>query len=125
VHELSVKDARKYFAEARRVLRPGGLFLTMELPPNRLLALYDQFYLDWDCYYNREPFYRAFRDADAVQLAASAGFDPATYFHFTVPQYFRTPPQQFRQWIERQTEFSAETGRLSDDIHYFAFGFWK
>ena len=47
-----------------RVLKPGGVLLTMELPPNTSLDPYEQFYLDWDCYYNNEPFYKAFRDQD-------------------------------------------------------------
>ena len=60
-------------AEAHRVLKPGGVLLTMELPPNMSLDPYEQFYLDWDCYYNNEPFYKAFRDQDARQLLANAG----------------------------------------------------
>lgn len=125
LHELSIKDIRRYLAEAWRVLRPGGLLLTMELPPNRLLAPYDQFYLDWDCYYNREPFYRAFRDAEATTLLASAAFDVTQYFQFTVPQYWRTSAQEFREQIARPAAFDDDTGRLSDGIRYFGFGCWK
>ncbi len=62
LHELPLKDIRAYLREAFRVLKPGGLLLTMELPPNSNLGAYEQFYLDWDCYYNNEPFYKAFRD---------------------------------------------------------------
>src|SRR5690606_27947601 len=34
LHELSVKTIRQVMKEAFRVLRPGGLMLHMELPPN-------------------------------------------------------------------------------------------
>ena len=52
LHELPLKDIRAYLAEAHRVLKPGGILLTMELPPNNRMEPYDRFYLDWD-YYNK------------------------------------------------------------------------
>ena len=42
LHELSLRDIRRFFAEAHRVLKPGGMLLNMELPPNRELEPYDQ-----------------------------------------------------------------------------------
>ena len=74
LHELSVKNIKRVLAEAYRVLRPGGLMLHMELPPNDSLEPYDAFYLDWDAYYNNEPFYKAFRDQDFTKLRTEAGF---------------------------------------------------
>ena len=125
LHELSLKDITKFFAEARRVLRPGGLLLTMELPPNRELAPYDQFYLDWDAYYNGEPFYRAFRDQDPESLLEAGGFARANYFQFVVPQFSYMPEGEFVKGVRAPYEVNNDTGRLSSAIKWFGFGAWK
>ena len=125
LHELSLKDIARYFAEARRVLRPGGLLLTMELPPNRALSPYDQFYLDWDCYYNAEPFYRAYRNEDPADLMARGGFSHLNQFEFTVPQYTYMSDADFTDAILNPLEMGSDTGRLSASVHWFGFGAWK
>ncbi len=125
LHELPLKDIAAYFAEAHRVLRPGGLFLTMELPPNKELDPYDQFYLDWDCYYNKEPYYRVFRDQDPRQLTAKAGFAPDDYIQFVVPQYSFTPEADFAAAVNREGKIGGDTGRLTQGLQWFGFGAWK
>ena len=125
LHELSVKDIKRFFAEAHRVLRPGGLLINMELPPNRELKPYDQFYLDWDCYYNKEPFYRAFRDQNPEDLVQAGGFGPDDYFQFTVPQYSFTPIDAFREAVNAPPTVDGQTGRLSASLSWFGFGAWK
>jgi ubiquinone/menaquinone biosynthesis C-methylase UbiE len=125
LHELTLKQLRLYLAEARRVLAPGGMFLTMELPPNRILPAYDQFYLDWDCYHNNEPFYRTYRDQDPAALLAEAGFATADMFDFTVPQYTYMEEAEFAQAVNHPPEVGADTGRLSATVHWFGFGAWK
>ena len=125
LHELSLRDIRKFFAEAHRVLRPGGMLLNMELPPNRELAPYDQFYLDWDSYYNMEPYYRAFRDQNPEDLIEAGGFGRADYFQFVVPQYSFTPEPEFVAAIREPQKIDGDTGRLSASLQWFGFGAWK
>jgi ubiquinone/menaquinone biosynthesis C-methylase UbiE len=125
LHEISVKDIKAFFAEAHRVLRPGGLLINMELPPNGALEAYDQFYLDWDCYYNAEPFYRAFRDQDYQALTEAGGFAPEGFLQFTVPQYTYMEAAAFTEAVQRPTAIDGETGRLSASLQWFGFGAWK
>ena len=125
LHELPLKDIDAYFAEAHRVLRPGGLLLTMELPPNMELDPYDQFYLDWDCYYNKEPFYRAFRDQDPKALIQKAGFSADDYIQFVAPQYSFTPEDKFAAAVKSDGVIDGQTGRLSQTVHWFGFGAFK
>jgi len=125
LHELSVPDIRKVMAEAYRVLRPGGLMLHMELPPNDSLTPFDAFYLDWDAYYNNEPFYKTFRDQDFTALRLAAGFAPEQLFHFITPQYSYMEPAAYAEAITGETGFSDKTGRLAAGIQWFGFGAWK
>jgi len=125
LHELSVKDIKRFFAEAHRVLRPGGLLINMELPPNRELQPYDQFYLDWDCYYNKEPYYRAFRDQSPEDLIEAGGFARSGYFQFAVPQYSFTPLAKFIDAVNAPPSLDGDTGRLSASLNWFGFGAWK
>lgn len=125
LHELPVEDIRRFFSEARRVLRPGGLLLNMELPPNRELTPYDQFYLDWDCYYNEEPYYRAFRDEDPDALVAAGGFPRNGYFQFVVPQYSYMTEREFVAAVNAPPAIGQQTGRLSSGVQWFGFGAWN
>jgi SAM-dependent methyltransferase len=122
LHELSVRDIKKFFSEAHRVLRPGGMLINMELPPNRELRPYEQFYLDWDAYYNMEPFYRAFRDQKPEELIADGGFHPVDYFQFVVPQYSYTPEREFINAVRAPQKIDGDTGRLSAHLQWFGFG---
>lgn len=125
LHELPLKDIRAVFAEIRRLLRPGGLMLHYELPPNGAMSAYDGFYLDWDCWYNAEPWYKGFRDQDPRALCVDAGFDPAGYEQFVAPSI---------SWYGRDAVIASvsgardvgddHTGRLADGVQWFCFGNW-
>jgi ubiquinone/menaquinone biosynthesis C-methylase UbiE len=125
LHELSLKDIRAVFAEAHRVLRPGGLMLHMELPPNDALQPYDAFYLDWDAYYNNEPFYKAFRDQNLTALREEAGFTPDKHLQFITPQYSLLSDEEYAEAVKEEQGFSDKTGRFADGIQWFGFGAWK
>lgn len=122
LHELPLKSIRAFLNEAHRVLRPGGIMLHMELPPNNALGAFDAFYLDWDGYYNNEPFYKNFRDQDYRELCASAGFSPDAFFESVMPRYTYVPESDFAAVINAGPEFDEDTGRLSDGIQWYGFG---
>jgi ubiquinone/menaquinone biosynthesis C-methylase UbiE len=127
LHELSAKTRAAFFKEARRVLRPGGLLLNMELPPNSQMGAFEGFYLDWDCWYNAEPFYKGYRDEDPATLCATAGFAADKYIQFVVPSIGIYGADAVAEAatadplaVDRET-----TGRLAEGVQWFGFGAWK
>ena len=126
LHEVPPKGLPQVFSEAHRVLRPGGLMLHMELPPAAQLSAYDSFYLDWDGHYNNEPFYRAFRAQDPIEVVSSAGFRPEDYLQFVVPSHSALGERRWRESIDAELDVGSDkTGRLADGIRWFCFGAWK
>lgn len=125
LHELPKKAVRQAIAEAKRVLKPGGLLINMELPPNDQLSPYEGFYLDWDCYYNQEPYYRGYRDLDTRVLCKDAGFAPDAFFQHVIPSREGYGEEVFQAAVdEDRTVDSETTGRLAAGIQWYVFGAW-
>jgi ubiquinone/menaquinone biosynthesis C-methylase UbiE len=80
LHETSRTATSNIFKEARRVLKPGGLFLCSELPPYKGVDAWTQFVRDWDTYNNNEPFWGTVHELDLKDVASAAGFDTSKYF---------------------------------------------
>jgi len=126
LHEVPKKGINKVFKEARRLLKPGGLMLHMELPPNKMLGAYDQFYLDWDSYYNKEPFYKPFRDADPRAVCAEAGFAKSKFVQYIIPSLGQYGEKAVKDSVKHQTgKADNQTGRFAAGIHWYCFGAWK
>ena len=125
LHELPTPIIKAFFNEAHRVLKPGGALINMELPPNDALGAYDAFYLDWDCFYNNEPFYKDFRDLSYSGLCSDAGFAEQDFFQATMPRFTYVSEAEFAQASGAEATFDADTGRLSDTITWYAFGAQK
>ncbi len=124
LHELPRKVRARVFAEARRVLRPGGLMLHMELPPNDRMGPFEGFYLDWDSHYNAEPYYKGYRDEDPRELCRRAGFSQDDYIEFVVPSLGIYGQEAIERSVSAEIG-SATTGRLAEGVMWFGFGAFK
>jgi ubiquinone/menaquinone biosynthesis C-methylase UbiE len=121
-HEVPMKQIPAMLRECHRVLRKGGLMIHMELPPNRALSAFDGFYLDWDSWYNVEPFYKAFRDQDPQALCRNAGFAADAFQEFVVPSMNAHGADAVEQAATSSRSVNAQTGRLVDGLTWYAFG---
>ena len=74
-HETWHDIAPKIFAEARRILAPGGVFLNADVPyqPARM-PIPKQVTNDWQGRNNGEPFWTGFADTDVAAALRGAGF---------------------------------------------------
>jgi ubiquinone/menaquinone biosynthesis C-methylase UbiE len=95
LHEHSIGVTRRVFKEARRILKPGGVMVHMELPPDSATDPYYSFYLNWDAYYNNEPHYAAFRALDLRKEVLRAGFKARQFFQIRIPNHGTVSDAQF------------------------------
>jgi ubiquinone/menaquinone biosynthesis C-methylase UbiE len=82
LHELSFTSMRAIFAEAHRVLCPGGIMLHVEQPQYVSgMPLFEQAMRDWDAFYNNEPFWSALHEMDLDAYMTGAGFKTDNLIH--------------------------------------------
>mgnify|MGYP003887160993 CR=1 FL=1 len=122
LHELPEADIRAVYGECRRLLRPGGLMLHYELPPNGPeMDPFDQFYLDWDATFNCEPHYKAYRDLAPRRLALDAGFAADGLFEAVVPSIGWYGEAAARAGAAGGDD---HVGRLADGVKWYVHGAW-
>jgi SAM-dependent methyltransferase len=81
-----VSDLKRYYAEAVRILKPGGLFIVNEYHPFRRIWAYDEEKLEMEfSYFDRGP--HAYDRSDEVPGAAPGSF-PSYEFHWTIGDFF-------------------------------------
>lgn len=96
-HEISVVGTKQILAECRRLLKPGGMMIHMELPPADQADAYYNFYLDWDNEHNNEPHYRDFRAQNFLDLMTGAGFGETDCFTVSIPDVGGASEEYFRK----------------------------
>ncbi len=74
-HETSYKAARNIAKEMHRVVRLGGVIMNQDIPYGGAYSLHGQFMLNWDCYYNAEPFWRQWTATNRTDFLNQSGFD--------------------------------------------------
>ncbi len=73
-HETSRSALPRVLAETRRLLKPGGLMVHLEVDQFASLDLWRQIVFDAETYNNNEPFWSTYRDMDLLKVAESAGW---------------------------------------------------
>lgn len=72
LHETSARALPKIFAECRRLLKPGGCMLHLEIA--RGSSVFENFMTNWESWNNNETFGHHLTHIDYVALAEGAGF---------------------------------------------------
>ncbi len=73
LHETSRSALHNIFAECRRLLRPGGWMLHLEIPRGK--DPFEQFMFQWEAYNNNETFAGFMTRINLVDVAVGSGFE--------------------------------------------------
>jgi SAM-dependent methyltransferase len=106
-HEVPLKAARRILKECHRLLAPGGIIAHMELPPERMVSDYENFFWNWDTAYNNEPSYTIFRAQDPIEMCAEAGFARESCFAKIIPNYATFGDEKLREFVAGKLEAPA------------------
>jgi SAM-dependent methyltransferase len=78
-HEVSNETRNATFRETWRLLAPGGLALHQDVAiQNAARTPFEQAERAYDVYYNDEPFWENYADADIPRELVAAGFPPGS-----------------------------------------------
>ena len=124
-HETSRSGLAKILKESYRLLKPGGLMLHMEVPRTEGLYPYDQFRLDWDTYYNNEPFLSAWMRTDMKEACAKAGFAEENYVHLAAPDFGTVPEEDFDRFATADKPAPSGQGHWGEVVMWNMYGAWK
>jgi ubiquinone/menaquinone biosynthesis C-methylase UbiE len=116
-HETSIKGLRTIMKELYRVLKPGGLTLSLEQPPFAGMDPYDAFIRDWDSHNNNEPFWTTLHDMSMVDEMERAGFTRSETFETRCPAVIESDYAG-----ETKQEKGKDFGRGAG---WYGFGGWK
>ncbi len=82
LHETSHKAMKNIFAEALRILKPGGVMVHVEQPQYADgMPLIEQAMRDWDAFYNNEPFWSKLHEIDIDDFMVTVGFKKKDLIH--------------------------------------------
>ena len=124
-HETSRTAMKRILKECHRVLKPGGLMVHMELPRTEEMDPFDAFYIDWDAYYNNEPFYQAFTSTNMKAAFVEAGFEADQYLEVMTPDILTAPWEDFEAVAKASNQKAERYGRLGESNHWTGWGAWK
>ena len=88
LHETSRGALSRILGECRRLLRPGGLMLHLEIPRGR--TVFENFLYNWESWNNNETFGQYMTHIDLAALAQAQGFEDARVVEHAV----RRDPEQ-------------------------------
>jgi ubiquinone/menaquinone biosynthesis C-methylase UbiE len=125
LHETSRSAMKNILKECKRVLKPGGLMVHMELPRTTDMDPFDAFYIDWDSYYNNEPFYQAFTSTNMKKAIMEAGFESSNYIEIKIPDYYSVNKNLFHASVTEGPTTSELGGRMGESIQWTGWGAWN
>jgi len=124
-HETSRVGLRNILRECHRVLKPGGMTIHCELPRTTDMDIFDAFYIDWDAYYNNEPYYAAYTKTDMKEVMEKAGFNGETYVQDMIPDFYMSSAEEFLAAAVGNKKKDDAHGRWGETVKWTTYSAWK
>ena len=97
LHETSQAAMANILAESKRLLRPGGIAIHLEVPLIHDFGdLWEELSAELEAQFNNEPYWRGALSADHGQLMRSAGFSDVRVGYQSTAFDARTAPKTFK-----------------------------